>query len=76
MDAPPDLQGVVAPHVEKRLGSAFRPAAVHLVAELPETRSLKQMRRVIRDLYTGRTPADLTPFDNPPALPPMRAQAG
>lgn len=62
--------------MEKRLGRAFRPAAVHLVAGLPKTRSLKIKRRVIRDLYTGRTPTDLTALDNLPALPPLRALAG
>ena len=74
--APPDLAAAVAPHVEKRLGRAFRPAAVHLVAELPKTRSLKIMRRVIRNLYTGRAPGDLTALDNPSALPPLRVLAG
>jgi acetyl-CoA synthetase len=75
-DAPPDLAAAVAPHVEKRLGRAFRPAAVHLVAELPKTRSLKIMRRVIRNLYTGQAPGDLTALDNPSALPPLRVLAG
>jgi acetyl-CoA synthetase len=74
-DAPPDLAAAVAPHVEKRLGRAFRPAAVHLVADLPKTRSLKIMRRVIRNLYTGRAPGDLSALDNPSALPLLEALA-
>ena len=74
-DAPPDLETAVVPHVERRLGRAFRPAAVHLVEELPKTRSMKVMRRVIRNLYTGQAPGDLTALDNPSALPPLRALA-
>lgn len=75
-DAPHDLEAVAPPHVEQRLGRAFRPAAVHIVKELPKTRSLKIMRRVIRNLYTGRAPGDLTALDNPSALPPLKALAG
>lgn len=75
-DAPPDLAAAVAPHVEKRLGRAFRPAAVHLMAELPKTRSQKIMRRVIRNLYMGQAPGDLSALDNPAALPPLKTLAG
>ena len=74
-DAPSDLAATAGPHVEKSLGRAFRPAAVHVVAELPKTRSQKVMRRVIRNLYTGLEPGDLTALDNPSALPPLRALA-
>ncbi|TCZ51439.1 AMP-binding protein [Roseicella aquatilis] len=72
-DAPPDLEAAVVPHVERRLSRAFRPTAVHLVKELPKTRSQKIMRRVIRSLYTGQAPGDLTALDNPSALPPLSA---
>ena len=75
-DAPADLAAAVVPHVERRLGRAFRPAAVHLVAELPKTRSQKIMRRVIRNLYTGQAAGDLSALDNPSALPPLKALAG
>ena len=73
--APADLAAAVAPHVDRRLGRAFRPSAVHLVTELPRTRSLKVMRRVIRNLYTGQPAGDLTALDNPTALPLLRALA-
>lgn len=75
-DAPAGIADAVVPQVERHLGRAFRPAAVHLVAELPRTRSLKIMRRVIRNLYSGQPPGDLTALDNPSALPPIRALAG
>jgi acetyl-CoA synthetase len=72
-NAPSGLAEAVVPHVDRRLGRAFRPSAVHLVTELPRTRSLKVMRRVIRNLYTGQPPGDLTALDNPSALPPLQA---
>jgi acetyl-CoA synthetase len=75
-DAPPDLATAAVARVEQRLGRAFRPAAVHLVAELPKTRSQKIMRRVIRNLYTGQPPGDLSSLDNPAALEPLKALAG
>jgi acyl-CoA synthetase (AMP-forming)/AMP-acid ligase II len=57
------------------LGRAFRPGAVHVVAELPKTRSQKIMRRVIRNLYAGQPPGDLTALDNPAALGAVSAVA-
>ncbi|MBP0465418.1 AMP-binding protein [Roseomonas sp. PWR1] len=74
-DAPADFAEAIVPRVERHLGRAFRPAAVHVVAELPKTRSLKIMRRVIRNLYSGQPPGDLTALDNPSALAPLRALA-
>jgi acetyl-CoA synthetase len=41
---------------------------VHLLNELPKTRSQKLMRRVIRTIYTGKPPGDLTALDNPTAI--------
>jgi len=61
--------------IEHRLGKAFRPARVHSVAELPKTRSLKIMRRVIRQVYCGLPPGDLSSLDNPTALEVIRAAA-
>jgi ABC-2 type transport system ATP-binding protein len=52
---------------------ASRAGAVHVVAELPKTRSQKIMRRVIRNLYAGQPPGDLTALDNPAALAAVSA---
>jgi acetyl-CoA synthetase len=69
------LEAAAMGAVERHLGKAFRPAAVHLVAELPKTRSQKIMRRVIRNLYAGLAPGDLTALDNPAALAAVSALA-
>jgi acetyl-CoA synthetase len=67
-DAPKGLPELDARAIEVRLSRAFRPAAVHLLNELPKTRSQKVMRRVIRNIYTGRSPGDLTALDNPTSI--------
>ena len=70
-----DLQAAVSGHVDKRLGRPFRPGRVHVVGQLPKTRSSKIMRRVIRSVYCGQPPGDLSSLDNPDALDEVRAAA-
>jgi acetyl-CoA synthetase len=70
---PSALPQRVAQHVDKRLGRPFRPGAVHVVAQLPKTRSSKIMRRVIRSVYCDQPPGDLSSLDNPAALDEIRA---
>lgn len=65
----------VIAHVDQRLGRPFRPSAVHVVAQLPKTRSSKIMRRVLRSVYCGTPPGDLSSLDNPAALDEIRAAA-
>ncbi|KDD17931.1 AMP-binding protein [Bordetella bronchiseptica] len=69
------LQAAVIGHVDKRLGRPFRPGRVHVVSQLPKTRSSKIMRRVIRSVYCGQPPGDLSSLDNPAALDEVRAAA-
>jgi acetyl-CoA synthetase len=68
-----DVAKQVIQHVDKRLGRPFRPSAVHLVGQLPKTRSSKIMRRVIRSVYCDEPPGDLSSLDNPAALDEIRA---
>ncbi|MCP5368593.1 MAG: AMP-binding protein [Hyphomicrobiales bacterium] len=50
------------------LGPAFRPKDVVFVSDLPKTRSMKVMRRVIRAVYEGRDPGDLASLVNPESV--------
>jgi acetyl-CoA synthetase len=63
-----DLERAVALHVEKRLGRPFRPASVHVVPDLPKTRTTKVMRRMIRSAYCGLPMGDVTTLANPDSL--------
>ncbi len=74
-DAPEVIAARVMAQVDAQLGRPFRPSAVHCVQQLPKTRSSKTMRRVIRSLYCGTSPGDLSSLDNPAALDEIRAAA-
>jgi acetyl-CoA synthetase len=50
------------------LGKPLRPKAVHFVSDLPRTRNAKILRRVVRSVYTGKDPGDLSSLENPSAL--------
>lgn len=68
-----DLARALADAVAKELSPAFRPREVLFVKELPKTRSLKIMRRVVRALYEGRDPGDLASLVNPPAVAELKS---
>jgi len=71
--ASPQLEAELATHIELRLGKPFRPDRVHVVAQLPKTRNAKVMRRVLRRVYLGEPPGDLSALENPAALDAIRA---
>jgi acetyl-CoA synthetase len=55
------------------LGGAFRPAEVLLVADVPRTRNMKVMRRVVRAAWLGEDPGDLSTLVNPESVQAIRA---
>lgn len=59
------VDGQFVEWVEQRLGKALRPAAVHVVSDLPKTRNGKIMRRVLRAAYLGQDTGDLSALENP-----------
>ena len=50
------------------LGSAFKPSAMVFVPELPRTRNMKVMRRVVRAAWLGQDPGDLSTLVNPQSV--------
>jgi acetyl-CoA synthetase len=62
------LAGELAGRVVAQLGKALRPAAVHPVPDLPKTRNAKILRRVIRRVFLGEDPGDLSSLENPQAV--------
>ncbi len=54
--------------VEHGMGSSYRPKAVLLVDDLPKTRNMKVMRRVVRAVWQGSDPGDLSALVNPEAV--------
>jgi len=62
------LSGELAALVVEQLGKPLRPAALHVVLELPKTRNAKILRRVIRAVFLGQDPGDLSSLENPQAV--------
>ena len=58
------------------LGHAFRPKGVIFVADLPKTRNMKIMRRVVKAAVQGQDPGDLTALVNPDAVDEVARAAG
>jgi acetyl-CoA synthetase len=55
------------------LGGAFKPAEVLFVSDLPRTRNMKVMRRVVRASWLGEETGDLSTLVNPEAVQAIRA---
>ena len=67
------LRDEVGAAIVRVLGKSLKPDRVLFVDELPKTRSNKVMRRVIRAVYLGAEPGDLSSLDNPAGLEAIRA---
>ena len=67
------LRAAVAATVTAAMGKALTPAEVIVVAELPRTRNAKVLRRIVRSVYLGADPGDLSSLDNPSALEALAA---
>ena len=75
VDASEALRLELSRAVVHGLGVAFRPKEVRFVSDLPKTRNLKIMRRVIRAAYLGEDAGDLSSLVNPEAVAELRALA-
>ncbi|RKH33615.1 propionate--CoA ligase [Corallococcus praedator] len=67
------LEREVMDTVGRTLGAVARPAQVHLVANLPKTRSGKLLRRSIQAVAEAREPGDLTTIEDPTSLEGIQA---
>jgi acetyl-CoA synthetase len=66
------IPGAVSRSIERSLGKPFKPAAVHVIPRLPKTRNGKILRRVIRNVFLGDPPGDLSSLDDLASLEPIR----
>jgi acetyl-CoA synthetase len=57
------------------LGSSFRPKAIEFVQDLPKTRTLKIMRRLVRSVLLQQPRGDLSGLVNPESLDGLQALA-
>lgn len=63
-----DVFDQVTDAIVRGLGGAYRPKDLVAVEDLPKTRNMKVMRRVIRAVYEGRDAGDLSSLVNPEAV--------
>ena len=69
-------EGKLRNAVAAGLGSSFRPNRIVVVPDLPKTRTMKLMRRIVRAVLEGRNPGDLSGLMNPEAVEVLIARAG
>ena len=70
-----DLAALLSEAVGDAMGAAYRPKRILFVSDLPRTRNMKVMRRVIRAAITGEPAGDLTALVNPEAVEELRRAA-
>jgi len=61
--------------VIKDLGKSFKPDKVIFVKDLPKTRNMKIMRRVIKSCLANQDPGDLSTLLNPASVEEIRSHA-
>jgi acetyl-CoA synthetase len=71
-DGHADLADEIAGHIGARLGKPLAPKRVHIVHDLPRTRSGKILRRVIRSAYLGDAAGDTSAIDDPSTIDAIR----
>jgi acetyl-CoA synthetase len=54
------------------MGASYRPERIIFVDDLPRTRNLKIMRRVLRAVFENKDPGDLSALANPEAIERLR----
>ena len=69
------LEAELKAAVAQALGASFRPRQLIFVADLPKTRTLKIMRRLVRATLLGEPAGDLAGLVNPEALEELRRHA-
>ncbi len=73
MAASEDLRQEIQQWIAQRMGKALQPAAVYVLSDLPKTRNAKVMRRVLRRVFLGEPPGDLSALVNPEVLKEVQA---
>jgi acetyl-CoA synthetase len=67
-----ELEGSLSAAVVEGMGASYRPKFMIFVDDLPKTRNMKIMRRVIRALICRQSTGDLSSLSNPDAVTAMQ----
>ena len=63
-----DIKKEVLGYLKEEIGPIALPKEIYLVDDLPKTRSGKIMRRILKRLFTGEDPGDLSTLANPESV--------
>ena len=69
---PNEIRQELRDWVAEKIGSIARPDEVHVAADLPKTRSGKIMRRLLRDIATGKALGDTTTLADPSVVDTLK----
>ena len=58
----------------KDLGKSFKPDKIIFVKDLPKTRNMKIMRRVIKSCLSNQDPGDISTLLNPESVDEIRSK--
>ncbi len=72
-DSGDEMVEVLREQVAKEIGKIARPREIHVVPELPKTRSGKIMRRLLRDVAEGRELGDTSTLVDPSVFEAIKA---
>ncbi len=72
VNADDDLAGRLSSAIVDGMGASYRPETILFVDDLPRTRNLKIMRRVLRAVFENKDPGDLSALSNPEAVDRLR----
>jgi acetyl-CoA synthetase len=68
------LRAELSQAVVAKMGTSYRPKQVIFVSDLPKTRNLKIMRRMVRSVILGEPAGDTSSLVNPEAIDELRAR--
>ena len=69
-----ELMDELKDHVSHKIGAIARPELIILTPDLPKTRSGKIMRRLLRDIATGKALGDTTTLADPGVIESLKQQ--
>jgi acetyl-CoA synthetase len=72
--AEPGIAEELSGALVKGMGASYRPERIVFVDDLPRTRNLKIMRRVLRAVFEDKDPGDLSSLANPETVDALRRQ--
>ena len=72
VEGDPGLAAQLSSAIVAGMGTSYRPETILFVDDLPRTRNLKIMRRVLRAVFEDKDPGDLSALANPEAVDRLR----